>query len=515
MGCTMPRTVVPMKSEMRMESRPAGVIHGRGIHPLERSIGAGKDACGSPSSKNSSRFAGKRIHFIGIGGCGMSGLAQVLLDAGAIVSGSDANCGPVTDALRRAGAVISNRQDGSLIHRDLDLVVRTAAIPENNAEYHRALIDCLPQLKYAQLLGLVMQERLGIAVSGTHGKTTTTSMISYGLLECGADPSFVIGGTVHQLGGSSRSGQGQAFVVEACEFDRSFHSLHPKVAVLTNIEADHLDCYPQGIDEIVESFRTFARLVPPGGRIIANGHDIQVRRALSDLPASIEWVGLDDSDLTWSTIPLGVEDGCHTGQVLYKGTPVARLRLSVPGTHNLFNATAAIAACHAAGVAPADAAKAISRFAGADRRMTLLGQLNGALVVDDYGHHPTEIRTTLRALRERYTPRRLVCVFQPHQHSRTRHLLDDFATCFADADLAIITDIYSARDTEADRQSVSTADLVQRVRSTGRHVKHVPTLCAVVECLGLDAHSGDLIVTMGAGNVGDVGPALLASVKTA
>lgn len=461
-------------------------------------------------SRPVSRFFNRRIHFIGIGGCGMSGLARMLLDAGAIVSGSDIKLNPQMAELGRHGAIIADEQLGALLRPDIDLVVRTAAVHESNAEYRAACAMGLRQMKYAHLLGEVMAERLGVAVSGTHGKTTTTSMISYALLECGAAPSFVIGGTVAQLGGSSRSGTGESFVVEACEFDRSFHSLWPQVAVITNIEEDHLDCYPGGIAEIVESFRIFAQRVPIDGRIIANGQDDSVRKALAGLNAPVSWVGFDDlGSLDWAVSAIGMKDGCYRGEVHRHGKPVAQLNLSVPGRHNLFNATAALAACEACGVDVERAAEAIGGFLGADRRMTEMGQSNGALVVDDYGHHPTEIRTTLRALREKYHPRRLICVFQPHQHSRTRFLLDDFAASFCDADLTMVPEIYSVRDSDADRKSVSTQDLVERIERHGQRALFVPELSQIVADLRREVGLGDLVVTMGAGNVCDVGRELV------
>ena len=466
-----------------------------------------------PSNHNTkviSRFCNRRIHFIGIGGCGMSGLARMLMDAGAIVSGSDIKLNSQMSELEGRGATISIEQNGTMLRPDLDLVVRTAAVHEGNAEYQAACGMGLRQMKYAHLLGEVMAERLGVAVSGTHGKTTTTSMISYALLSCGTDPSFVIGGTVSQLGGSSRSGTGQAFVVEACEFDRSFHSLWPQVAVITNIEEDHLDCYPGGLAEIEQSFRIFAQRVPIDGRIIANGQDESVRTALLDLNVPVEWVGFDDfASLEWAVTAIGMKNGCYRGEVRRHGKEIARLNLSVPGRHNLFNATAALAACEACGVDVERAAEAIGQFLGADRRMMEMGQTNGALVVDDYGHHPTEIRTTLRALREKYHPRRLICVFQPHQHSRTRFLLDDFAASFCDADLTVVPEIYSVRDSEADRMSVSTRDLVERIERHGQRALFVPELSQIVADLRREVGLGDLIVTMGAGNVCDVGRELV------
>jgi UDP-N-acetylmuramate--alanine ligase len=420
-----------------------------------------------------SRFAGKRVHFIGIGGSGMNGLARILLDAGANVSGSD-------------------------------LVVRTAAIKDSNLEYVAATRRKLKVLKYAELLGQVMQERFGVAVAGTHGKSTTTAMIALALMQCGVDPSFVVGGTAPQLGGTgSRSGAGKSFVAEACEFDRSFHSLRPTVALITNIEEDHLDCY-SGIEEIVQSFRKFAQLVPPDGLILANGLDARVGQAVGGLPTPVEWVALD-REAAWSTRITGVDHGCCRGQVLYRNKAVAALKLSVAGEHNLFNATMAVAACHACGVSPDKAAAVIDTFTGVDRRMTEMGRCNGATIVDDYGHHPTEIRATLKALRDKYEPARLFCVFQPHQHSRTRFLLEDFATSFGSADETVVPDIYFVRDSEDERSRINAHHLVERIRQAGRKARHLPDFNSIIACLRNELRPGDLVVTMGAGNVWEIG----------
>jgi len=460
-----------------------------------------------PRTESRSRFTGKRVHFIGIGGCGMSGLARMLLDNGAIVSGSEPKPNPQTFQLTSQGAKISRDQMGELLTSETDLVVRTAAVPDSNREFLAAQAFGIPSIKYAELLGQVMAERFGIAVAGTHGKSTTTAMIAYTMLQCGADPSFVVGGTVPQLGGGSRSGLGRAFVAEACEFDRSYHKLHPTVAIITNIEEDHLDCY-KNIDEIVESFHHFARLVPSTGMILANGQDSRVLQALSGIKTPIEMVALSPG-FSWSTQFTGIVNGCPCGVVSYKGKPVAELKLGVAGLHNLFNATVAVAACATYGIDPAKAGEAIGGFTGVDRRMTEMGrvngQLNGSIVVDDYGHHPTEIRATLKAIREKYEPARLFCVFQPHQHSRTRFLLEDFATSFSQADETIVPDIYFVRDSEAERQRVSSNDLVERIRAAGQKARHLPDFSAIVDYLKSQSRPGDLIVTMGAGNVWEIG----------
>jgi UDP-N-acetylmuramate--alanine ligase len=461
-------------------------------------------------SRSASRFTGRRVHFIGIGGCGMSGLARMLLDAGAIVTGSEPNLNTQTCELANRGVVISGNQIGELIHDDTDLVVRTAAVPDSNVEFCVARRKNIATIKYAELLGQVMAERRGIAVAGTHGKSTTTAMIAFALAECGADPSFVVGGTVPQLGSAgSRSGGSDLFVAEACEFDRSFHALRPKVAMLLNIEEDHLDCY-KNLDEIIESFRTFAKVVPAAdGLIIANGRDANVAKAVAGLQARVETVSLAPGT-TWSTCPSGIgADGLPTGAVWHNGEPVGMLNLAVAGEHNLMNATMALAACVASGVDAERAIEALGRFKGVDRRMTEMGHVNGATVVDDYGHHPTEIRATLAALRQRYNPKRLICVFQPHQHSRTRFLLEDFATSFAAADETIVPDIYFVRDSEDERQAVSAADLVERVRRNGQKALHLPAFEQIVEHLKREARQGDLIVTMGAGNVWEIGRELV------
>jgi UDP-N-acetylmuramate--alanine ligase len=427
----------------------------------------------------------------------------MLLDSGAVVTGSDPKPNEQTFGLVRRGVKISRTQMGELINRDTDLVVRSAAVKEDNAEFQAARSLGVPTMKYAQLLGAVMAERFGIAVSGTHGKSTTTAMIAHGLIQSGIDASFVVGGTVPQLGGGSHSGTTPFFVAEACEFDRSFHHLHPSVAVITNIEADHLDCYGS-LDHIIDSFRHFAMLVPQNGLILANGTDENIARALQGLKTPIQTVG-PHPEMDWQITSLGLENGCHRGVLFRKGAVVAELKLSVAGEHNLFNAALAVAACSTCGLDAQRAAEAIGTFTGVDRRMSEVGRCNGAIVVDDYGHHPTEIRATLAALRGRYNPKRLLCVFQPHQYCRTRLLLEEFATAFIDADLALITDIYSVRDTEEDRRSVSAAEVVRRVVENGQNARHLAQFGQVVDYLRQEARPGDVIVTMGAGNIWEIG----------
>jgi UDP-N-acetylmuramate--alanine ligase len=434
----------------------------------------------------------------------MAGLAEVLLDAGATITGSEPTANDRTAALLARGVEVADVQDGRLLDGALDLVVRTAAVPADHAEMAAAERLGLATTKYAALLGEVMAERFGVAVAGTHGKSTTSSMLAHALLTCGADPSFVIGATAPQLGGGSRSGGGRAFVAEACEYDRSFHHLRPDVAVITNIEADHLDCYGT-LENVVAAFGQFAKQVRPGGVVIACANDANCRAALAEVDALIEWVGPGGE---WDWRDVTADAGRCRADVVRRGEVVARLELALPGEHTLFNATAALAAAVACGVDIHQAAAALGTFQGVDRRMTHLGRVNGADVVDDYGHHPTEIRVTLDALRRRYEPRRLVCVFQPHQHSRTRHLLGEFARCFADADEVVLPDVYSVRDAAEDK-FVGSGELCREIKATGKPARHIAAFEDVADTLRAEVVAGDLVVTMGAGPVDTVGKLLV------
>jgi UDP-N-acetylmuramate--alanine ligase len=451
---------------------------------------------------------GLRVHFIGIGGCGMSGLARIVLDSGAIVTGTDSKPNEQTLDLASRGVRITYDQKGELLDAGVGLVVRTAAVKDDNPEYRRAAELGLPRIKYAEMLGRVMAGRFGVAVAGTHGKTTTTGMLAFALSECQLDPSFVIGGHVPQFNGSSRSGSGSQFVVEACEYDRSFHQLVPRVALVTNIEAEHLDVY-KDLDDIVDAFATFTACVPRDGLVIACGSDPGNRLLLRRVDRPVQTYGIGEG-FDWSIEPTETHRGCHHGTIRFKDQVVATLRPSLAGRHNLLNATAALAAAVACGANPASAADGVSRFLGAERRMTELGRLNGAIIVDDYGHHPTEIRATLKALREKYQPLRLICVFQPHQYNRTRHLIDDFAESFDLADRTIVPEIYAVRDSAEDRAAVSSADLAARITRRGNPAESAPTFDDVVLRLRSEVREGDLVVTMGAGNVYQIGKELVA-----
>ncbi len=461
-------------------------------------------------------FTDKHVHFVGIGGSGMSGLAHMLINFGARVSGTDRTPSAVTRRLSEVGASVSYDQSAAVLPDGTDMVVHSAAVKEDHPELAAARSRGCEILKYAAMLGRVMTLKHGVAIAGTHGKSTTTAMTAHVLLAAGKDPSFVVGATCPQLGGSARSGKGDAFIVEACEYDRSFHNLHPRVGVVLNIEEDHLDYY-KDLDEINASFHKFLSQVDPAGVAIVAAADKNCALATRNIEANVETYGID-VPADWQATGIRRFQGKAHFQVSYKGKKLGRLALSIAGRHNVGNATVAAAIATHCGVPWEQVAAAVESFRGADRRSQVLGVLPlpareaeaPVTLMDDYGHHPTEIRATLEALREHYRPQRLICVFQPHQHSRTRFLLDDFARSFSHADLTIVPDIYFVRDSEADRKAVSSQMLVERIRAAaqaegGRQdALYLSTFGEIGEYLLSHMQPGDLVVSMGAGPVWEV-----------
>ncbi len=448
------------------------------------------------------KFFQQRVHFIGIGGSGMCGLAQMLAQMGAIVSGSDRAESAATQKLEKMGIAISYQQTVADFPQDAQYVVHSAAVKPDHPELSQARQAGAKIFKYAQMLGQVMQIKHGIAIAGTHGKSTTTSMVAYILSQAGMDPSYIIGASSRQLGGSAHGGAGNYFIAEACEFDRSFLNLRPRLAAVTNIESDHLDYY-RNIEEITAAFGQFMSQVDADGVIITNSENQWCLQAAAKAKASVETYGLTGAP-DWLANDIQSENGRLSYEVSYGGARVGRLALRIPGRHNIGNSLVAAALarhCHV----PWDViASAIEAFTGADRRSELLGQLGGITIMDDYAHHPTEIRTTLAGLREFYQPQRLICVFQPHQHSRTRSLLEEFSLAFGDADMIIIPDIYIARDSEADIKAVNAQHLVDRLVANGRYGRYIPAFPEVVAALKLELKSGDLVVSMGAGPVWEI-----------
>ncbi len=448
----------------------------------------------------SSPYAARRVHLIGIGGCGMSSLAGVLLRCGAIVSGSDRGGFKIQPRLEELGATIAIGQAPINIPTGCDIVVSSAAIREDNPELLEARRRGLPCLSYAQMLGEVMRLRKGIAVAGTHGKSTTTAMVAYILRQARTDPTFVVGAEVAQLEGSSGVGDGPYFVVEACEFNRSFLNLAPAHAAILNIEEDHLD-YFKGLEDISSAFHAFAGLVPAGGVVVANADDAIVTQAVRRIPAQVETFGLAES-ATWRAVDIRESQGCYQFGVEHEGRLFLHASMNhLPGRHQIANALAATALAGLADVPAETIADSLSRFSGADRRLSRRGEGRGILILDDYGHHPTEIKVTLRTVRERYPGRRLWVVFQPHQHSRTRFLLEDFARSFGQADHLLVPDIYFVRDSEAERSEISSSHLVDKVRSNGGDALYLAGHDEIVDHIVRRATEGDVILTMGAGDV--------------
>jgi len=445
--------------------------------------------------------AGKRFHFIGAGGIGMSGLAQILIKNEAIVTGSDETLTEVIDELRKKGAEIT------IGHRDRNLklgtnaVVISAAIKENNPELKLARQRGYKVYKYAQMLGQLMDCYEGIAISGTHGKSTTSGWLTYVLKEAGLEPNFIIGALVSQLGTSSQAADGKYFVAEACEYDRSFLNLKPKIACILNIEQDHLDYY-KNEDEIVEAFGEFALGLKPQGVLIANGRDANVAKIIRRIERQLycETFGLDDN-CNFYPRNISLDDGLYTFDVYHNGTLLGASRISVPGKHNILNALAVTAIAVNAGLEAGLVLELLPGFTGIDRRLMLKGRFGGITVLDDYAHHPTEIRASLQAIRQRYRPRRIWCVFQPHQYSRTRFLLDDFAESFKLADITIVPEIYFVRDSLSAKKEINAQILVDRIRANGNEAFFIDGFGAICDYLQTNAAGGDVVVSMGAGDI--------------
>jgi UDP-N-acetylmuramate--alanine ligase len=444
---------------------------------------------------------GKKYHFIGIGGIGTSGLAKLLIKHGASVSGSDMTEGVVLNELIGRGATIHIGHRAENLPDDVDAVVISAAIPATNPELTRAGEKGLKIYKYAEMLGKVFDQYASIAVCGTHGKSTTSAWMAVALEKAGLNPSFIIGADIPQLGGSSGAGGTEWFVAEACEYDRSFLNLHPRIAAMLNIEADHLDYY-RDEEEIVDAFADFARNIRPDGVLVANGRDRNIARILRrpGLAAKVVTFGLDLS-CQFTAVNPELIDGLYHFDILYNGTLFGKTHISLPGLHNIENALAVAAMLMEAGLPPQQICELLPEFTGTDRRLMFKGKIGDITVMDDYAHHPTEIRASLAGIRQRYQPRRLWCVFQPHQYSRTRFLLDDFAESFKLADITIVPEIYFVRDTAESKSKVNAEALVERIRQSGSDALFINDFGGILEHLQNHVEPGDLVVTMGAGTI--------------
>ena len=445
--------------------------------------------------------SGTKYHFIGIGGIGTSGLAKILMKNGATVSGSDMEDSTVVAQLRSLGATVAIGHRPENITEDTNIVVMSAAVTAANPELGRASELGLPIYKYAEMLGRLFDTYTGIAIAGTHGKSTTSGWLSYVLRQAGQKPNFIVGAHIPQLDGSSGVGNGRIFVAESCEYDRSFLNLHPSAAVLLNIEADHLDYY-RDEDEIVEAFADFAAGVKDGGALIANGHDKNIARVLRRFKTNpnIILYGLEaHCDVRAENLKL--VNGTYEFDLYVKNDLLGRPHIALAGQFNVLNALAVTAGCIHAGMDGNSIVEHLGGFTGIDRRLMLKAKIDGITILDDYAHHPTEIRASLKAIREKYAPKRLWCIFQPHQYSRTRFLLDDFAESFKLADSTIVPEIYFVRDTAESKSKVNAETLVERIRLQGCEALFINDFSGILEHLKNNVKDGDLVVTMGAGTI--------------
>ncbi len=442
----------------------------------------------------------RHIHLIGIGGIGVSGLAEMMLSRGYTVSGSDMRASAITRRLEQKGARIFLGHAAEQVE-NADLVVYTAAVRDDNPELAQARIDGIPAVNRAEMLGMLMQEySKSLAIAGTHGKTTTTSMISVIFEKGGLDPTMLIGGDIREIQGNAKAGKTPYLVAEACEYKDSFLSFHPYGAIILNIEEDHLD-YFRDLAHILDSFSRFTAQISEGGFMIYNHDDPNCHSLVNSTIADKRSFGLNpESDCTAQDIVFN-SSGCATFTVVYRNKAMGSVTLNVPGLHNVYNALAAIATALYCEVAFSAIQESLSTFEGARRRFEHRGLFKGASVVDDYAHHPTEIRATLDAAAQT-DHRRVWCIFQPHTYTRTAELLQEFSTCFTGADQVIITRIYAARET--DTLGVHGKDLVERILATGEKAIYLDTFPEIIAYLEDHIAEGDLILTVGAGNIDDV-----------
>ena len=448
-----------------------------------------------------------KYHFIGIGGCGMSALAMVFHQHGHIVSGSDMQSSDVIDMLGRLNIPVAIGHRAETVDPECDYVIISAAIPAGNPELVRARELGKTVLKYAEALGKLSETLDTIAISGTHGKSTTSGWTAYAFKKAGIDPSYVIGADVHQLGGGSGAGSGQHLVVESCEYDRSFLKLRPKSAAILNIEADHLDYYKDE-EEIIGAFADFANLLGADDYLIANAEDKNVMKAVDGAKCRCEFYSVK-GNAQWQALNIEYEKGYGSYDLTYLGEKLGRVKSGLPGEFNVSNSLAVAALCYNAGIPVESICQSIENFVGVGRRMSYKGTAKGITVLDDYAHHPTEIQVTLDAIRAAYRPERLWCIFQPHQHSRTRFLLDDFAVSFGRADVVLLPDIYFVRDSEQCSREISAGKLAEKINISGGKAEYLKDFETIIDRLCADSRPGDLIVTMGAGNIWEVADELI------
>ena len=446
------------------------------------------------------------VHFIGIGGISMSGLAEILLNRHFTVTGSDMQASDMTKHLEETGAKVVIGQKAENITDDIDLVVYTAAIHESNEEFAAAKNKGIPMMTRAALLGQIMANfAKSIAVAGTHGKTTTTSMLTHILLQADTDPTVSVGGMLDRIGGNIRVGHSDLFLTEACEYTNSFLHFFPKIGVILNIDEDHLDFF-KDLADIRNSFHRFAKLLPKDGTLVINDNIPDLEEITADLDCRVIRYG-NDSSLDYSaTNVLHDKKGEASFDLVKSGEFIDRISLSVNGDHNVSNALSAIAVADLLGVPFTKIKEGLKSFHGTDRRFEYKGEVNGVTVIDDYAHHPTEINATLTAAKE-YPHKEIWCIFQPHTYTRTKALFPEFVDALTHADHVILADIYAARET--DTLGMSSEMIAEELKKKGCDAYYFPSF-EEIESFCLDrCQKGDVLITMGAGNVVNIGENLL------
>ncbi len=456
----------------------------------------------------------KHIHFIGIGGAGMSGLAEIAIARGIAVSGSDISDSPKIKALKKLGAKIGIGHRASNIGASVDLVVYTSAVARaKNPEIEAAKERGVRCVRRAEFLGELTRDLKTIAIAGTHGKTTTTAMIAHILIQAGLDPLVSVGATVHELGGkNARPGSGSLAVVEADEYDRSFLALTPFVAVLTTLEEEHLDIY-RDLNDLQDAFVGFANAGSPHGAVLVNIDEPALRALLPRLSKKIVTFGVSSEEAKYRASVTRSEGSRTWSDIVRANERIGTLELVIPGEYNVKNALAAIAVAESLAIPFEIARDALATFRGAERRAQTIGEVNGVLVIDDYAHHPTEIAATLKALREGYPARRIVAIFQPHTFSRTRDFATDFGAVLAHfADVLYLADIYPAR--EEPIAGVSSELIVNAAKLEGaKKIEYIRDLDSLADLVARTATKGDIIVTIGAGTITEQAPKIVQALK--
>jgi UDP-N-acetylmuramate--alanine ligase len=451
----------------------------------------------------------EHVHFIGIGGYGMSAIARVMLEMGFRVTGSDVARQELTEKLMAKGAQIYFGHEADNV-QGADIVVYSTALSKDNVEMQAAEQLKIPILHRSQMLARLMNAKRGIAVAGAHGKTTTSSMIALVMEECKQDPTYIIGGEILNVGSNAKAGTGEYVVAEADESDGSFLQYHPELAVITNIEADHLENYDGDFSNLKKAYVTFVNQVREGGKAVICLDDPYLQEMVKNMKCEAITYGVHtNADYAAYDVELG--DRQVAFGVKYRGEVLGRMRLSIPGKHNVYNALATLIVCMEAGLSFNQIADAIQEFRGAKRRFQVLGEVNGILVIDDYAHHPTEIQATISAAKA--TGKRIIAIFQPQRYSRTFFLLEQFSRSFAEADEVIITDIYSPAG-EKQIEGIHSKKLVEMIATNSNpNVRYIPAKEEALKEMITQVESGDLVITMGAGDIWKVADGLAKTLR--